>query len=384
MNHNRSSHVNFLHVILVAALVACLLVVVLAIPVQADDAGWALRFDGTSDCVELPATSSIFTSGWESTKTVALWVKPDGLQHPCQTTSDPYAVSECDSIFGDHPTFWGISIGYLPGPDSNRIWVWNYDGGAGLVDRIGIEYTPGEWVHIALVHSGGVLRAYRNGVEVGSGIPSGPTVQVPGAVSDIGGVIINSTRYYLFRGDIDEVSLWNRALSASEIAGNMFLATPTNTNGLAAFYRMSNGTGTVLTDDSGHDKTGTLFDGAYGVPPQNGPPQWVDSGAFDGGVPMPTSTVTFTPTNTSTTTSTLTPTPTNTHTLTPTGTCTLTSTSTSTSTSTPTDTRTPTPTLTATHTRTPTPTHTVTLTRTATQGSPEFRIYMPIIVRGHS
>ena len=269
-----------------AILITCLVASLFITSVFADDAGYALRFDGTSDYVELVTAPTIIGASWATTKSVALWVKPDGPQSDCAITADPYNVTECDSIFGDYPTYWGITIGHLDGPDQNKIWVWNYDEAAPAnLDFIGIDYTPGDWVHIGLVHSNGMLRAYKNGVLVGS-TPSGPTQEPPGGsvTLNIGGVVYSSTRYYLFQGDIDEVSIWNRALSASEISANMYQDLPTNLDGLAAFYRMSDGPpSTTLTDDSPtSNHTGILRDGKPGIlPPQNGPPLWVDSTAFD-------------------------------------------------------------------------------------------------------
>ncbi len=264
-------------------LVTCLLASLVVIPVFADDAGYALRFDGNSDFVEFATTTSVFAPGWETTKTVALWIKPDGFQADCSIVPDANAVAYCPSIFGDRPTYWGIAIGHLDGPNQNRIWVWNYDGSPGsIADIIGIDYTPGVWIHVALVHNNGMLRAFVNGVEAGS-VASGPTLQAPGGSSilSIGGVILSSAQYHLFQGDLDEVSLWDRGLSASEIQANMYQDTPTSTNGLAAFYRMSNGSGIVLTDDSGNGNPGTLYDGARGVFGNGQPAQWVTSEAFN-------------------------------------------------------------------------------------------------------
>jgi hypothetical protein len=53
-------------------------------------------------------------------------------------------------------------------------------------------------------------------------------------------------------------------------------------SGLAAYYQMSDGAGTTLTDDSNNNWQGTLFDGARGVPPDGQPPLWVPSTAFEG------------------------------------------------------------------------------------------------------
>ena len=208
---------------------------------------------------------------WTGTKTVELWVKPEGDPVLCANNSP----SRCDIIFGDKPSYWGISRGVINGLD--RLWVYNYDG---TLDSIGVAYNPGEWTHLALVHSGGVLTVYKNGVMVVS-ITSGATQQTAGtAILHIGGVIANASRNLTFQGKIDEVRIWNTARSAAEIQANMQQALSGAETGLAAYYKMSDGMGTSLTDDSLHNWTGILYDGGWGVPPDGFFPQWVESGAF--------------------------------------------------------------------------------------------------------
>jgi hypothetical protein len=245
-------------------------VVVLALPgmAQADDPGYALRFDGVSDFVRLAPTASVLAPGWQSTKTVSVWVRPTGVA-TC-TGADPAA---CDAIFGDRPRTWGISRGSLGGLD--RIWVWNYDG---TFDRIGIEYTPGEWAQIALVHGGGSLKAYKNGVLVGT-VTTGATQLAGAPVLQFGGIINNASRNWTFEGEIDELRLWNLAQTEAEIVADVNRTLTGAETGLAAYYRMSNGFGTTVTDDSGHSWTGTLHDGVGDVP-ANGPITWVVSGAL--------------------------------------------------------------------------------------------------------
>jgi len=88
-------------------------------------------------------------------------------------------------------------------------------------DYVASPTTVGEWVHIAMVHSNGVLRAYKNGVEVAS-VLSGTTQQPnTGAppVLYIGGIIITSSRYYPLEGQLDEVPSLNVARSAARDPG---------------------------------------------------------------------------------------------------------------------------------------------------------------------
>jgi hypothetical protein len=283
-----------------------------ASPGRAIDAGFALAFDGNNDFVVLHETGQMMHADWQNTKTVSLWVKPTA-----RTACEQPDPALCKVIFGDRPKFWGITIGDLNGQD--KIWVWNYDGNQ---DRVGVDYTLNTWVHITMVHAGGMLSVYRNGFLVGS-TASGTTLQPNTGgqpVLYLGGMVIDTTSWG-FTGELDEVRLWNYARSASEIQQDLLVELSGDETGLLAYYRMSDGSGSTLTDDGINTSwDGTLHDGDANVPPDGSPPEWVTSGAFDTpiGTPTPTGTPTNTPTPTvtgstipaPTSTSTATPTPT--------------------------------------------------------------------------
>ena len=78
-----------------------------------------------------------------------------------------------------------------------------------------------------------------------------------------------------FHGVIDEVHIWNIARTSAQIADDMIQILSGLETGLVAYYRISDGSGLTLTDDSIYAWTGTLVDGARGVPPDGNPPQWV-------------------------------------------------------------------------------------------------------------
>jgi hypothetical protein len=133
-----------------------------------------------------------------------------------------------------------------------------------------------------MVHSNGILRVYKNGVEVGS-TASGMTMQPStGAhpILHLGGIISNAPNNWTFQGRLDEVQIWNTARTASEIQQYMYQPLTGSESGLAAYYRMSNGSGTILTDDSIYTWDGTLYDGNSSVPPDGSPPKWVIPGIF--------------------------------------------------------------------------------------------------------
>jgi hypothetical protein len=96
----------------------------------------------------------------------------------------------------------------------------------------------------------------------------------------IGGIINNTARVWTYEGMIDEVKLWNFGMTGVEIQQDMYQVLTGSEPGLRAYYRMSNGSGLVLTDDSIYSWDGTLKDGAQGVPPDGSPPLWAPPGVY--------------------------------------------------------------------------------------------------------
>jgi hypothetical protein len=70
-----------------------------------------------------------------------------------------------------------------------------------------------EWSHVAVTYDGASMRLSVNGAEVASLAQTGPIGSAPGVLR-IGG---NSVWGEYFSGLIDEVRVYNRALSAAEI-----------------------------------------------------------------------------------------------------------------------------------------------------------------------
>jgi len=335
----------------------------LYVPARADDPGYALAFDGIRQYVRLRSTSTVMGNPtWAGTKSVTLWVKVTGNSPPATTPNAGEMI-----LSTDQPRLFGVNRAIYGGRDS--LWAWNVDSSG--PDYVGVDFTPGEWIHLAMVHQDGVLSLYKNGVFAGS-VASGLTYipnNVNVGVLFLGGSGRSDTATY-FDGQIDEVAFWDIPLDLPSISGVMNRvitdAHPLWSH-LKAYYRMSDGAGTSLSDDSAYANTGTLLGGMSDV-------NWVVSGAFGGG-PVVTLTATSTATRTPTPTSTVLVV-TSTPTRTPTSTATFLL-ATSTATATPTRTPQPftaTPTLTNTSfppspTATRTPLPTVTPTQGSTGGS---------------
>ena len=81
------------------------------------------------------------------------------------------------------------------------------------------QLTIGIWTHLATTYDGEAMRLYVNGVEVASFAQSGP-IKASASALRIGG---NNVWGEFFDGLIDEVRVYNRALSAAEIQKDMTL-----------------------------------------------------------------------------------------------------------------------------------------------------------------
>ncbi len=70
---------------------------------------------------------------------------------------------------------------------------------------------------------------------------------------------------------------------ADQIRRDMNRTLKGNESGLAAYYKMSNGSGTTVTDDSINSHDGTMNDGwSIVVLPDGDTAEWITSGAFAG------------------------------------------------------------------------------------------------------
>lgn len=131
----------------------------------------------------------------------------------------------------------------------------------GIHDSIGWSHpnssaiTSGVWHHVAMTYATGVAQiGYVDGVQVanvsmvGRDTLSGPTTPLY-----IGSLYDGTTA---FGGNIDDVRIWNVALSASQIANLYYNVIPRS--GLVGEWLFSEGSGTTANDTSGNSNTGTI------------------------------------------------------------------------------------------------------------------------------
>ncbi|MHB9019530.1 MAG: DUF2341 domain-containing protein [Minisyncoccota bacterium] len=162
--------------------------------------GSALNFDGVDDYVLIPSNLGI-TNG---DITISVWVKPTNAT---LATDHPAVVSHYDdSTKVDYRIFQGATgIGiarHRPGV------VWD--------ETAQTPVTAGQWYYATLVYSGTNLSFYLNGVFQRSVVVSGSGNTSYATQTLIGRGGIGSTAY--FAGTVDELRIYSRALSISEIS----------------------------------------------------------------------------------------------------------------------------------------------------------------------
>src|SRR5262249_29458210 len=116
------------------------------------------------------------------------------------------------------------------------------------------------WHHLALVVDAASGRLIVDGTEVQTiswtGTPGQPTT----TADFLMGHRPDSSSSFL--GQIDEVSVWNQALTTNQIQALKNRPLAGNEPGLVSYWRLDESAGTTTADATGHGHTGTLLNGA--------------------------------------------------------------------------------------------------------------------------
>src|SRR3989344_1396932 len=157
--------------------------------------GQAMAFDGTHDYVTLPNNASLNITG---PITMSAWIKTSF------SGAYQYVIS---GLTGGSPyAGYGLTIS----PD-NKISYWS-GAHAAWVDGSS-TVNDNKWHHITAVESGTTVRFYKDGVADGTA-----STQQPNSYSDVRKIgIFTDNSQNPFKGSIDDVRIYNRALSADEI-----------------------------------------------------------------------------------------------------------------------------------------------------------------------
>lgn len=143
----------------------------------------------------------------------------------------------------------------LDGSNGIKHYWWDND----LNVSVG-NLADGNWHHVAATFDGTTRSVYVDGILKGSDTPTGHNVPTTATNIRIGST--NNGEY--FDGCIDDVGIWNRALTQSEITARQTTAPNGSESGLVAFYSFNEGSGTTTNalGSAGASLSGTLTNGA--------------------------------------------------------------------------------------------------------------------------
>ena len=153
--------------------------------------GKALHFNGVEDYVEVAGSSSF------SELTLSLWLKiPDvGINNNRIFTIDG-GGGHYYALQGNTANALSLVI------DGEEVNEYNW------------SFLPNVWTHIAITYDGHTLKLYKNGVMTEAGVIDANSISGP---LFIGGVPAPGYDAQIWKGEIDEVAVFDRILSDSEI-----------------------------------------------------------------------------------------------------------------------------------------------------------------------
>jgi concanavalin A-like lectin/glucanase superfamily protein/fibronectin type III domain protein len=192
--------------------------------------GKALFFDGSNDWVTIADAASLdLTSGMTLEAWVYPTVTPSGWRTLIMKEKSGGAVYYLDANSDQNRPV----VGGLFSSGTQKLY-----GGSRLT-----SYT---WTHLAATYNGSTQRLYVNGVQVAYRNQTG-SMQTSGGVLRIGGNGVTGWGHF-FRGRIDEVRIYNRALTALEIQADKDL--PLSLPLLATSALLADNNGSAFTGET--------------------------------------------------------------------------------------------------------------------------------------
>jgi hypothetical protein len=180
--------------------------------------GKALSFNGTNAFVQIPSSTALNLGGKDSSFSISLWIRPNG----------PQTIGADVLVKGTENTFAQLQQGYRfdieKGTSSPQLVIAGFKGQNNILYEFPSEAAPywsdGQWHHVVIVfdRAGKKARRYSDGVSlVGLTLEAGDITQDFGNTAPL---ILgkNATDDKFFKGDIDDIRIYTRALSANEVS----------------------------------------------------------------------------------------------------------------------------------------------------------------------
>ena len=213
--------------------------------------GKVLNLNGTSTYMSVPDHADL-NFGVGQNKTISCWIKTT------TATGTPRIFAKRNGAAGNGYEFW-------TGNGSNAgKFALNMQGTAGSISTAGYStntIADGTWHHIAMVldaSSNRTVYGYVDGVVVNTGKTFTGTSDFSNTLSFIIGATSDTNKSFKWAGQIDDIRVWDKALTPAELVSDMTKVITGPTANLLAAWDFENVTGSTVADVSGNNHTGTL------------------------------------------------------------------------------------------------------------------------------
>ena len=172
------------------------------------------------------------------------------------TTTPGSWDSPCGTYHSNSWTDGGFGLYYNGSTQKMNFYIYDYSTNNATAS---FDPTNTSWHHLAGTweQSTGLILIYLDGALAGTDNYTGTIGPITSDIFQIGA----ANSLYNWKGQLDEVRVWNVVRSQADIQANMNTQLTGSESGLIAYYKMEEGSGTSLTDNSGHSNTGTMTAG---------------------------------------------------------------------------------------------------------------------------
>lgn len=203
----------------------------------------ALVFDGVQTKAEVIGYKGIAGTG---ARTVEAWIKTDGVNMPIASWGSTDLGRKCTFIVQSANGVQGairveVAGGYIVGSTPVNDGQWHH---------VAFTFDPEDGTNV------NNMRLYVDGALEQSSASLAKNIDTAGGVDFLIGADQMNRR---FGGSIDEVRIWDRALSQAEIQSDRNLRLVGDEPGLAGYWRFDEGSGAVAYDQSGNGRDATIF-----------------------------------------------------------------------------------------------------------------------------
>ena len=192
---------------------------------------YSLSFD-QNDYINTNA--STVTTAW----TAEIWYKRTGNSSRMNFTNNAL-----NNVAGQ----WSLRLGQWN--NTNKLGITKYSGASGSGDfYVNSSTTIGAWEHVAWTYQDNVVTIYKNGISQGTLNQTGAQLMWKYIGKSVGSIY----------GEVDEIRFWDDKRTATEIKDNMFNELSGSENNLIAYYKMTDESGSTVSDNSSNSNNGTI------------------------------------------------------------------------------------------------------------------------------